>query len=88
MISTVLQDFRDRVEAFIARTGMTPSGFGKLACNDGSFVEDLRQGSREVRLSTIDKVDKFMREHSAEPDDETPLPHSGAGTIEFKAASA
>lgn len=63
MTSTALSEFRRRVEAFLTETGMPPAQFGRSAVNDGSFVQDLRDGSREPRLSTIDRVDKFMDEH-------------------------
>lgn len=62
---TPLQDFRDRVETFLALTGMAPSRFGDLACNDRAFVKDMRQGRREFRFSTIAKVDRFMSEYSS-----------------------
>ncbi len=61
MASMVLDEFRHRVEDFLVRTSLAPSRFGLLACNDPAFVQDLRAG-REPRLSTIEKVDKFMNE--------------------------
>lgn len=59
-----IEKFKERVEAFIASSGMSGYNLGKRACNDGSFVEDLRAG-REPRFSTIRKVDKFMVDAAA-----------------------
>lgn len=60
MTHSLADDFKDRVNGFLARTGMSPSAFGRQVANDGSFVADLNSGEREVRLSTIEKVDKFI----------------------------
>jgi hypothetical protein len=60
---TPIVEFCARVEAYLAHTGMAPARFGLLACRDQSFVFDLREGKREPRLSTIDKVDEFMTAH-------------------------
>lgn len=62
MTGDPLQDFKDRVEAFLVSTGMKHSRFGRLACRDQSFVSDLRAGRREFRITTIAKVDRFMAE--------------------------
>jgi hypothetical protein len=59
----VLKDFLADVDAFIDRTGMPPSRLGKLSCRDGSLVADLKDGRREPRLSTIEKVRRFMSEY-------------------------
>lgn len=76
---TTLEDFRARVEAFLARTAMSDSRFGRLACNDPAFVGELRTG-REPRLSTIATVERFMAtwQPPAEPRD--------GGGPEFQAA--
>jgi hypothetical protein len=78
MTSTVLQDFRERVEAFLAETGMSIAAFGDLAVNDRSFVSDLRDGNREPRLSTIERVDRFMSEHPRSGKLEPQSSHAGA----------
>lgn len=65
MTTTALQQFRDRVEAFLVETGMKQAEFGDLACNDRSLVADLRGGQRDFRMSTIEKVDRFMARHRA-----------------------
>lgn len=56
-----LPRFRDEVEAFLIETEMAPRRFGKDACNDSSFVFDLREGRREPRWSTMETVREFMR---------------------------
>lgn len=85
MTSTVLQDFRDRVEAFLKRTGMAISKFGRLAVNDASFVPDLRDGKRNFQIATIVAVDKFMAEYVASDDDDeapaAPLRPEGSGEV-------
>lgn len=50
----------DKIDAFVARTHIAASDFGELACNDRRFVSDLRAGERELRRSTIEKVEKWM----------------------------
>jgi hypothetical protein len=56
----LVDDFMTRIEQFLRRTGMTATAFGRHVANDGSFVSDLKVGGREVRISTIEKVEKFM----------------------------
>lgn len=52
-----------RVEAFLEEhDGLSPGRFGKLACNDRSFVFDLRSG-REPRRETRQKVERFMADY-------------------------
>ena len=50
------------IEAFIVRTGMTPTEFGVQALRDPAFMIRLRAGS-DVRLRTADKVRAFMASH-------------------------
>lgn len=47
------------IEAFLARTGMKPTVFGKRAVGDPRFVFDLRDG-RECRSKTGRRVRDFM----------------------------
>lgn len=56
---STLEEFRCRIEQFLADTGMAERTFGLGACNDSAFVADLRAG-REPRESTRSKVEKFM----------------------------
>jgi hypothetical protein len=60
---TPFEEFHARVEAYLKRTGMAAARFGLLACGDQNFVFDLREGRRDPRLSTVEKIDGFMRTH-------------------------
>ncbi len=49
-----------RIERFLAENDLRESTFGRLACNDGSFVADLRKG-RNVSIRMTERVNRFMR---------------------------
>lgn len=49
----------NRIEAFLRRTGMRPTEFGRRAVRDGLFVSQLRRG-RTPRPSTQAKVQAFL----------------------------
>lgn len=53
----------DRVEEFLAQTGMNATAFGKAALSDPTFVFDLRKG-RECRRSVRQRVSAFMQDFS------------------------
>lgn len=55
VVIMMMDQFRRDVEAFLTRTGMAPSRFGRDLLNDPGFVYRLRNGS-ECRPSTIDRV--------------------------------
>lgn len=57
---------RQEIDTFLARTGMAKSTFGRLAVNDGKFVDRIRAGSR-CWPETAEKVCTFMTAHSAVP---------------------
>ncbi len=59
------EQFIADVEAFLARSGMTATAFGKEALNDPSFVLDLRNG-RKPGLGMVDRVHEFMRTYGRE----------------------
>jgi len=59
------EQFRDKVEAFLAATGFKPTEFGRLAVGDPSFVLNLRRG-RSPRLTTADKVMAFIAAYQAQ----------------------
>lgn len=61
------------VESFLRRTGLAPSRFGELSCGDRNLIFDLREGERELKRSTIGKVEKWMAGF------EFGLAHAGAG---------
>lgn len=54
-----LQSFIDQVEAFLERSAMTPTAFGKAALSDPNFVFDLRNG-RVPNLTVVDRVERFI----------------------------
>lgn len=76
MVSTA-QALLQEIEAFLARTGMKPTPFGKAACGDPHVVRWLRNGGG-VSSTRIDEIKKFIREHKA----------SGKPRPKFRAASA
>ena len=49
----------NRIEAYLRRTGMRPTEFGRQAVRDGLFVSQLRRG-RTPRPSTQAKVHAFL----------------------------
>jgi hypothetical protein len=57
-------DLRDgllaRIDAYLAKTGMSATTFGRLALRDGNFVARLRAG-RGLTLRTHARVDSFLR---------------------------
>jgi hypothetical protein len=58
------QAFLDEIDAFLKRTGMKASVFGRSALNDPNFVSDLRAG-RMPNLGLVARVHEFIREHEA-----------------------
>lgn len=64
MTETQIEPIAEKVEGFLAKTGMAPSTFGVGALNSGAFVTHLRLG-RKSRPATVAKVDNFIREQEA-----------------------
>ncbi len=56
-----------QIDAFLAEHGMSDSRFGQLALNDRHFVRQIR-AKRDVRYSTIERVQKFMATYQPEQD--------------------
>lgn len=56
---TLSEQFLAEVDAFLSRTGMDPTRFGRQALNDPNFVFSVRKG-RSPSLRTIDRVRQFM----------------------------
>lgn len=54
-----VEQFRAKVEGFLARQGMTPTEFGRQFASDPSFVFELREG-REPREATRARVIEAM----------------------------
>jgi hypothetical protein len=50
------------VEAFLKRTGMTPTRFGVLSTGERGLVKRLRRG-RTVQLATAERLWRFMATH-------------------------
>lgn len=57
---TQAEAFLAEVEAYIDRTKITATAFGRAAVNDPNFVSDLRTG-RKPNLGLVDRVHAFMR---------------------------
>lgn len=62
MAKSLADTLIEEVEAFLLRTSMPHTSFGKLYNGDPSFVTRLRRG-RKVRIDTIDGVRTFMAEY-------------------------
>jgi hypothetical protein len=56
--------FIGRIDQFLADTGLAETTFGRLACNDSTFVADLREG-RSPSLRTMERVETFMNDYAA-----------------------
>lgn len=59
-MTTSAQSFLSDIEAFLERTKMTASAFGRAAVNDPNFVGDLR-GGRMPNLGLVDRVHQFIQ---------------------------
>lgn len=57
----------EAVEAFLAKTGMGPSYFGKKAVGNSELVDRLRAGG-DVRTATARRVIEFIRSYSPSDD--------------------
>jgi hypothetical protein len=62
-MTMTIEAFREKVEAFLERTGVAPSALGRGAVKDSKFVIMLRDRSnpRSPHLRTIEKVETWMR---------------------------
>lgn len=56
------QELLNAVEAFLARTGMAHTRFGREVMGDGALVQHLR-GGRSLSLANANKVLSFMRSY-------------------------
>jgi 2,4-dienoyl-CoA reductase-like NADH-dependent reductase (Old Yellow Enzyme family) len=54
------EKFLSEIDAFLKRSGMSATAFGREALNDPSFVHDLRNG-RKPNLGVVSRVGDFMR---------------------------
>ena len=55
-------EFKNRIEDFLARQGMNATTFGKQSCNDSAFVFRIRDG-RSPSLDKANKILKWMRQY-------------------------
>lgn len=62
-----MADIRDKVAAYLARTGMPEEEFGKLALGRANFVERLAV-QRRMTLDTADRLLRFMGEAPIGPE--------------------
>lgn len=69
-ITTFYDRFRSDVQAFLARSGMSKTVFGKLALNDPGFIDGLNAG-RSPRPDTVIKVQAFMETWQGENSEAT-----------------
>ncbi len=58
-MGTTARTLLTEIEAFLARSRLTPTKFGVAAVNDGHLVANLRKG-HSVTLKTADRVRAFM----------------------------
>lgn len=56
---TLIEQFCQEVEAFLAESQMNATALGREALNDPGFVFDLRSG-RAPSLRTVERVREFM----------------------------
>jgi hypothetical protein len=55
-----------KIEAFMRRTKMPQTKFGRLAVSDPRLIDDLRKG-RTPRPSTEKRVEHFMNTYREDP---------------------
>ena len=58
-MQTLEQQFHSRVNAFLARTGLTPTAFGKSALGDPNLMREIGRG-RSPSLRTADRLLAFI----------------------------
>lgn len=54
------EDFLAEIEAFLTRTGMSASAFGRAAVGDPNLVGDLRAG-RMPNLRLVGRVNSYIQ---------------------------
>jgi hypothetical protein len=64
-MSSPAKTFLDEIDAFLNRSGMTASAFGRQAVNDPNFVWDLRNG-RSPNLRLVGQVQSFIAGQDAQ----------------------
>ena len=56
---TLEQQFRSRVSAFLERTRLSPTRFGRMAMGDPGLVRQI-EGGRSLTLRTADRILAFV----------------------------
>lgn len=49
-----------KIQRFCDRHDIAPSSFGRLAINDGNFVQEVAAGTRSPTMRTVNTVVLFM----------------------------
>ena len=62
---TLEQQFASRLSAFLRRTGLRPTTFGRMALGDPNLVRQI-DGGRSLTLKTADRVLAFMAEYDGD----------------------
>ena len=62
---TLEQQFASRLSAFLRRTGLRPTTFGRMALGDPNLVRQI-DGGRSLTLRTADRVLAFMAEYDGD----------------------
>ena len=60
------QHFKSRVSAFLGRSGLSPTAFGRKALGDPNLMHQIERG-RSLTLRSADRVLAFMDEHDRDP---------------------
>ena len=79
-------DLLERVEAYLADTGMKPTTFGRRAIGDANLVAALRDGSRNPTFKTARKVLDFIDGLDAANDPVAPTPTPALADEQVRAA--
>jgi hypothetical protein len=61
-------EFLVSIKAFLERTGMKPTRFGREAVGEASFIASLESG-RSPSLKVVNKVAQFMQDYVADASD-------------------
>ena len=62
-IHPTVKELLTEIEAYCARSQMTPTAFGKHAMNDGNFVHRLKDG-RIPGITTIERIHAYIAKHT------------------------
>ena len=62
-IHPTVKNLLTEIEAYCARSQMTPTKFGQRAMNDPNFVHRLRDG-RTPGIVTIERIHAFIAKHT------------------------